>query len=132
MPNHQRSAVAAMHAALRGLAGEAITIRRKGKDAIKTTGVAGGTPIETIGDDGVAITSQAADWIVSAAAYNFGDGPVLPQRNDEIDWIDAAGVTHTYTVLPRGEDRCYRFTDQTRVQLRVHVVERTPNPQEQQ
>lgn len=127
MPNLQRSAVGAMFAALRTVAGETITVRRPGKDAITIAAVLGSTPIETIGDDGNNVTTQAADWIASAAAYAFEGSPTLPKRGDEIDWIDQLGAKRTFHVLPRGEDRCYRYTDQTRIQLRIHVIEKPAN-----
>jgi hypothetical protein len=46
-----------------------------------------------------------------------------PQRGDAIDWLDAAGVKHTFDVLPRAGDRCYRHTDPSQQQLRVYTVE---------
>ena len=48
----------------------------------------------------------------------------IPQRGDQIDWVDSNGAKRTYNVLPRGdEQRVYRFTDPGEQQLRIFCVE---------
>ncbi len=95
-----------MHAALRSVAGEPITVRRPGKDALTLVAPQGLTRIASDGDDENALTTVLADWIVDTAAYDFGDGPTFPRRGDEIDWIDPDAVKRTFHVLPRDDDRC--------------------------
>lgn len=46
-----------------------------------------------------------------------------PQRDDKIDWIDDAGVKHSYNVLPRTDDLVFRYTDPSQQQLRVYTIE---------
>jgi predicted nuclease of predicted toxin-antitoxin system len=112
-----------LNAALKITGGESITYRR-GNDTIDITAV----PVRTSQTDfsldaEVALTARERDWIILTEDLAFGGQLALPQPDDAIGWIDSLGNLHTYTVLPRAGERCYRYTDQTLIQLRIFTVE---------
>lgn len=117
-PNLLRRHVAAHIGMLQHVAGEAVTYRR-GNDAVNgVTAVMGSTRHDDYGADGFNATGREQDWI-----FVSQDLPWVPERGDEIDWIDPQGQRHTFQVLPRLDDRCFRYTDQTRHAMRVYTVE---------
>lgn len=109
------------------LGGESV-IYRRGNDSIDIIAV----PVRTSHDDystedDLSLTARERDWIVAADELVFDGVTISPQRNDELDWIDSLGRKHTYQVLQRAGDRCFRHTDPTLMQLRIYTVEWTPN-----
>jgi hypothetical protein len=121
------NAVSNLSASLKQVGGEAITYRC-GNDAIELIAV----PVRTrhseyVNDDDLSLTARERDWIVWADDLVIAGDRLSPQRGDEFDWTDALGDRHTYQVLPRSDDRCYRHTDPTLQQLRVYTVEAIPN-----
>ena len=121
------SAVRTLNAALKSTGGETITYRR-GNDSIDIVAV----PVRVRHDDyapdeDLSLTARERDWIVWQEDLVIGGERLLPNKDDEIDWLDPLGVKHTYQVRPRDGDRCYRHTDQTLQQLRVYTVEALPN-----
>jgi hypothetical protein len=122
------SAVRNLSASLKHAGGEATTYRR-GNDSID--GVIG-VPVRTRHDDyatedDLALTARERDWIYLAEDLAIGGEQLSPQRGDFIDWVDPLGVTHTYQVLPRSDDRCFRHTDPTMQMLRCYTVEALPS-----
>lgn len=121
------SAVRSLNTSLKSLGGESVTYRR-GNDSIDIIAV----PVRTSHDDyatedDLSLTARERDWIVLAEELVFDGVMVEPQRGDEIDWIDSLERKHTYQILQRAGDRCFRHTDPTLTQLRLYTVERIPN-----
>jgi hypothetical protein len=120
-------AVRLLNTGLQSLGGESV-IYRRGNDSIDLIAV----PVRTQHDDystedDLSLTARERDWIIAADELVFDGVMIEPQRLDEIDWIDSLGRKHTYQVLQRAGDRCFRHTDLTLTQLRVYTVERIPN-----
>jgi len=69
------------------------------------------------------LTARERDWLVWKSELTIGGKPFTPERGDLIRWVDGDGQTHRYEVLPRLGERCYRFTDNSMLQLRVFTVE---------
>lgn len=69
------------------------------------------------------LTSRERDWLFLVSDLVIDGEAILPQRDDIVQWIDADNVTHRYEVLPRAGERCYRFTDQSMLQVRVFTIE---------
>jgi len=109
---------------LKEIAGEDTTYRRETEAIENVVGVPTRVRHTDYGENTAAITSRDKDWIYWQNDLVKAGVPWVPQRNDQIDWIDAAGVKRTYTVLPRGdEQRVFRFTDPSEQQLRIFTVE---------
>ncbi len=120
-------AVRLLNTSLQTLGGESVNYRR-GNDSITVVAV----PVRTSHDDyatevDLSLTARERDWIIAAEEFAIGGVTISPQRNDELDWIDSFGRKHTYQVLQRAGDRCFRHTDPTLTLLRVYTVERIPN-----
>ncbi len=107
------------------VAGETITLRRN-NDSTSLIAAPLATRQRDYGPDEVHISARDQDWRIDAARYAFAAQPTEPAVGDEIDWI-VDGVKRTFAVRPRGDERCYRHTDQTRQTYRVFTVETTPN-----
>ena len=72
------------------------------------------------GHGGVKVERTEKDLIVTATAYNFGAGPVQPQRGDLADWVNPAGQTLRYEVTAPPKEPEFRRADPWGVTLRVH------------
>jgi hypothetical protein len=121
------SAVRVLNTSLQLLGGETVTYRR-GNDSLSLIAV----PVRTQHDDyatedDLSLTVRERDWIVLAEELVFDGVIVSPQRGDELDFIDSLEQKHTFQVLERADDRCFRHTDPTLAQLRIYSVERIPN-----
>ena len=94
---------------LLSVAGVAVTYSRDAS-SVKVTATPGKTDYERESEDGVAIRSQARDFLIRVSdLVAIGE----PARGDTIVEISADGDTHTYEVLPLA-DELWRFTDQFR------------------
>jgi hypothetical protein len=117
------SAIRNLSASLKQVGGEAVSYRR-GNDSVEFVAV----PVRTSPHDysieaDVSLTALDRDFIVWADDLAIGGELTLPMTGDEIDWFDSQGNKHTYQVVQRAGERCYRYTDQTQLQLRVFTVE---------
>lgn len=108
-------------------AGGEATIYRRGNESIDIVGVPMRTQHDTYGEEETDFSGRERDWIYPATDLAIDGIHIQPQRGDEIDWIDPLSVKHTYQVLPRVGDRCFRHCDPTLQLLRVYTVERIPN-----
>lgn len=115
------------HKALARTSGINVTYRRGNDSLDGLTAIAAQVRHDDFGDEQDSITAREKDWLVWAGDLAVGGTQTEPQRDDEIDWIDANGLKRTYKVLPRAGDRCYRFTDQTQQQYRIFTVEQLPS-----
>jgi hypothetical protein len=120
------NAVNNLSASLKTIGGEALTYRR-GNDSLDVVGVPVKTRHDEYGDEVVSFTARERDWIFWADDLTLSGERWEPTRGDEIDWFDAQGAKHTYQVLPRSGDRCFRHTDPTMSMLRVYTVESLAN-----
>lgn len=115
--SHLRDAVAQLMSGLQDTDGIVVTYTR-GASSVDVTAVPGTTEHQSYGPEGELITSRSADWLVRASDLVLDNQQTLPQRGDT---ITADG--RTWIVLPVGDDRCYRFSDQFRVRLRIYTIE---------
>lgn len=111
------------------LQSEAVEVTyRRGNDSIDSLAVVpGNTRHDELGAEAANVTSRDRDWIALAADLVIGGVRVEPDRGDEIDWIDATGTKRTFCVLERPGDRCFRYTDQTMLQVRIYTVDKLAN-----
>jgi hypothetical protein len=116
-----------LHAGQALLGGVAVTYRR-GNDSIDSlTAIPVRVSNDELSLDATNITAREQDWIVAVSDLVIDGQTTLPQRGDQIDWPDENGNVRTFRVLPRVGDRAYRYSDQTRVMLRIFTVEQIPN-----
>lgn len=123
-----RGTIAVLNTALRRVGGVKVTVRCGNASIDDLVVVPLDTRHDGYGGDDVAISARDQDWLVWAAEYAVAGQAIEPSENHEIDWIDEAGKKRTFAIRPRGDEgRCYRHTDQTRLQLRVYSTEAPPN-----
>lgn len=105
----------------------AVTYRRAALSTQVTLGV-GAVDHEGYGNaEGANFTARMQDFVGLTADLAFDGEFFLPERGDEIDWTDEREVLHTYRVTPRDGERCYLYTSQTQVRLRIFTVEIQPS-----
>jgi len=90
----------------------------RGNDEVQLEAIAGQSDIEDMGLDNDAISIRADDWLIDADLLWINGVKILPKRGDKI--IDGPRV---FEVVQRGESLCYRWTDQTKLFLRVFTIE---------
>lgn len=113
-------------------AGRVVAYRRGGKSIDKLSVTPGQTEWDAFGTEAGA-SARTVDAVALVADLAFeGEGLFLPERGDEVDWIDAKGKLHTFVVLPRGDDLPYRYTDPTELRVRIFMVKTLANPEPQQ
>lgn len=115
-----------LQTATKQVAGESIALRRGNDSTDGLDAVPLATRQRDYGPDEVHISARDQDWRIDAAQYAFAGQPVEPAIGDEIDWT-VDGVKRTFAVRPRGDEKCFRHTDQTRQTYRVFTVETQPN-----
>jgi hypothetical protein len=112
--------IAVLHRSLAAANGVLANFRRSGKPSIDGLIV---VPVavrhEADGDD-APVDSRLWDALIWAADLVVDGQQITPQRGDEIDLVDGP---ETYRLLPRTDDRVFRFTDPSRQQLRLYGVE---------
>lgn len=114
-------ALAASHRATQRLAGVTVTVRR-GDAACVVTAVLGETQWERESVEGIVdnlLTTR--DFLIAAADYDFGDGPVEPSDADKIELLGPAGV-ETYRLDAPQPQQSWRYTDRYRQTLRIHTT----------
>ena len=121
------ASVAVLNAGLKSVGGVTVTYRRGNESITELVAVPLATRHDEYGGEEVLLTARDRDWLVWQADLVLAGTPWIPQRGDEIDWLDANEIKHTFQILPRSGDRCYRHTDQTLQQLRVYTVESLPS-----
>lgn len=115
--------VALLNAGLKAAGGEEVTYRRGNQAIDRLVAVPAAAKNDESGEGIVSVTSRDRDWIIWAADLVKAGQRWLPERGDQIIWTDAAGVIRAFAVLPRHDDRVFRPTDPTELQLRVFTVE---------
>lgn len=79
------------------------------------------------GEDETSVTSREWDFLALKESLTFDDGTkFMPQEHDVFEWQSADGTHRTAEVLVRENDRVYRPTNETFVQLRIYTVETEP------
>jgi hypothetical protein len=121
------TSVAVLNSCLKSVGGVGVTYRR-GNDSIDSL-IA--VPVRVRHDElpiePANITAREQDFIVAADDLTIGGAHILPKRGDSMDWVDSRGVKRTFRVVPRLGDREYRFSDQTRLMIRVYTTEVVPS-----
>lgn len=115
-----QAALAAAAATARQAAGADVTIKRPGKQPI--VGVRAGkgkSAFDAQDGDGVITRIETLDWLIDPADYDFGDGPVEPQRGDTIEEVDG-NKKYTFDLYAPDKESVWRWSDGFRTQRRVH------------
>ncbi len=115
------------HKRLLQAGGVQVTYRRGGESITTVDAVKSEVEHDEYGDELTSLTAREQDWIIWTDDLILAGTRWTPQRDDEIDWFDRLGVKRTYQVLPRAGDRCFRHTDGTEQEYRIHTVETLPN-----
>lgn len=103
----------------KALAGVPVTIRR-GNFSATVTAVIGQTIFD--GQTDVGITQfRSRDFLIVAADYNFGAGPVEPDRSDLIDETVPGAKVIRHEVLPEHNAEPWRWSDESRTTYRIHT-----------
>jgi hypothetical protein len=110
-------AATAIGQSLAAVAGETITATRGGQ-TIELPAVIGASAIETVAGDTIE-QSQSVDFIVSAVDYDFGGGPVEPERGDRFARTIGES-TLVYEAMSMLGAAVFRYCDSSRLRLRIH------------
>ncbi len=112
-------AAAGLAATLQGVAGVAVVYRR-GERAIPLVAVRGGRTVSATGEP-VATSSDAIDWLVTAAELADGNESLTPAAGDRI-WEPRGVKTAVWEVMvPDDGGPVYRASDAGGVVLRIHT-----------
>lgn len=105
-------------AAIKRVAGVPLTLTRGGV-SVEVTGIRGSTPAEVESSESQRLRVFRSDYLIDAADYDFGAGPVEPAIGD--------GITddgHTFEVASLGSgEPPWRWHDRGHTRYRVHTVE---------
>ena len=96
-------------------------------DASVTVSVSvGETTWEVIDSEGFTTKWESRDFIMTAADLVLSGSTVLPARGDRIVETDDTAV-YTYEAMAPASEPVYRFSDRSRVAIRIHtkLVDRT-------
>jgi len=110
-----------LHATLAAAAGVTVTYRR-GAATVALSAVRGRSDDQDYGDDEGSVTAREWSFILKASDLVLGGVAVLPELGDEID-VTESGATTTYVVANRTGERCFRYSDQFKLLIRVYAVE---------
>lgn len=69
---------------------------------------------------GIVIGHETRDYLIAAADYDFGDGPVEPQTGDIIT-DSSSGKAIEYVVRPTSGEDGARWSDRYGVRWRIHT-----------
>ena len=106
---------------LKSHASETVTLSRSGETDATLSATIGSSEFETDDERGFLTKVESRDYIVDAADYDFGAGPVEPARGDQFRETVGSAV-QVYEVLPFGAERqLFRYSDAARTRLRVHT-----------
>lgn len=120
MPSPVEIAQAAARRSQKTLAGVVVTIKRGEDESQEITAVVGTTRTETAVSDSVMVVGRERDYLIDAADYDFGNGPVEPQEHDEIREPDGSQI-YCFKVLPIGLEAAWKWSDQFRKVYRLHT-----------
>lgn len=105
-----------MAATLRGERGVTVTYTRR-KSSVSLVAIAGRTPTQIDSQDqGVRIESRMRDWLLLANEIVIGGIVVTPIQGDTITESNGA----VWRIVDFGGEPCWRYSDATRIQIRVH------------
>lgn len=96
-----------------------ITYTRAGDEVALSAGRGQSRFDELQGD--VLVRVESRDFLIATAELKLAGEVTLPTRGDTITETDAAGTTYTYEVLEFGNEPCWRYADDYRLQIRVHT-----------
>jgi hypothetical protein len=106
--------------ALAKASGLTVTIQRGSQTIEEVPCGLGSSSFDVIAADGSAITIRSQDFLILAQEYDFGDGPVEPQRGDRIIRTEDDG-DHTYELLDVPTAPSWRWSEAWHVRLRLHT-----------
>jgi len=113
-----QDAIAAAAAGLAAVAGRQVTVVR-GAESCTPTAVKGRSEFQIDSETGTQIEHSDADFLIAAADYDFGSGPLKPARGDRISEV-VGMLTFQYEVMAPGNGQPFQFRDADRTQLRIH------------
>jgi hypothetical protein len=120
----QAAATVASHCSQFALKGVLATYRRGNVSRTGLPLIATKPAHVEYGEEETSITSREWDFLALQEELYFDDGAkFLPAENDVIEWESADGTRRTAEVLIRENDRVYRPTNDSFVQLRIYTVE---------
>lgn len=112
------AAAKALAATVKAVAGTAITYRRQ-PYAVALTAVKGRSEFNVETQPGIVEKIETQDWIISTSDLRLNGSLVLPKRGDVVEEVDG-GKTYRWEVMAPGGENVYRFSDRSRIQIRVH------------
>lgn len=119
MSNRFAEASELIHRKMQTLAPSSITYRRGDNSIANILATRGSTDFEEQEDDGA--TSKTMDFYIAVADLNFGDGPVEPQRGDQIIADDG----QVFDMLPGTANSHWRWVDSWQKTYQIHTVRRS-------
>jgi len=98
----------------------------RGEQFVELSAMVGRTPFEVSDNGNVLHQFESRDYLITAADLVLGSAVTLPQPGDLITEV-INGVTCYYQVLSQTGAPCYRYTDGSCIELRIHT-KKIPTP----
>lgn len=114
------AAVAAAQKTARQLTSNGEIIYARGAVSVDLTAGRGRSSFDVLQGD-VLVHLESRDFLIEAAELVLDGALTLPVRGDRITETDELGATLTYEVLEPGGEPPWRYSDEYRLQFRVHT-----------
>lgn len=123
MPNLFKSGLAWQTEQFVAHASESVTIKRGAAEKTDVPAMLGSKLLKLSDEFGVRMEHTDMDFFIPAASYDFGDGPVTPERGDVVE-LTVGAETQRFEVFPfgGGSDDMWRWSDPVgQTMLRIHT-----------
>lgn len=120
MPNPFFNAVTAALATVRNATGVEVTYHRGASQVTIEKATKGQSRFESDNGFGLTTEMRTADWLIEAAAIDFGDGPVEPDEGDLVKQTIGSDVIVFEVMAPGGAEPAWRYADPQRTTVRIH------------
>lgn len=93
---------------------------RRGEDTVTLQATIGRSEFEEVADGNIAHRFESRDYLVRASDLVLNGEPILPEAGDVV--LEVLGeATHQYEVMGPGMEPPYRWSDTTKLTLRIHT-----------
>lgn len=121
MSNLLATGVAWLHQQRAAYLAKSVTYRRGMSSVTLSDATYGKTQATIAGNEAVDVVSQIDDWIFDPAGLVLDGEATFPQDGDQI--IETSGgQSFVFDVRPFENGECWRYTDGTKLAIRVHTV----------
>ncbi len=95
-----------------------VTLYRGDSLAFTATVTIGETQLDEVTTDNTVVTSRQRSFFVDAINYDFGNGPVEPEKGDRFETPHG-----TFVIAADSTNGAWQFSDRARTYYRINTVE---------